>query len=276
MESCCVCLGNILLPVILNSGTSVCHDCVDKISYCPTIHIIVSIKLLNTFAMKFFQYPPVFSISDLLESPDKIAYMNKFDEINLGDPTDLIEDGEFLLNMDEFKIFASKCINLNGTDRYRRQLIHWLCSINNLDMVKFLVANGADVNCIDGLMCSPIHCVHFGVDGALELIKYLVKHGADVNCRALFGRSLIHYVCMQSVGSLELVEYLVEEIGVDVNCIDSNGWRPIHFACWGSVSVEIIEYLIANGADPNVRTYNGKLPSDLTGNVKILQLLGKN
>jgi ankyrin repeat protein len=276
MENCCICIDDYLLPVIINSGTSVCHNCVDSIKYCPTTRIKITVNLLNRFVMKFLRPPPVFTICNLSESLDKIAYINKFDKINLDDPSCLIENGKFILNMDEFKLFASKCNNLDCIDTNGEQLIHHVCRINNLDIVKYLVENGANVNYANNLRCSPIHCVRFGRDGALELIKYLVEHGADIKHRAIFGRTLIHYICMQRSVTLELINYIVKELGADVNCADSNGWCPIHFTCLVNESIELIEYLLANGANPNVQTNNGRLPSDFTTNKEILQLLKKN
>ena len=50
------------------------------------------------------------SWEDLLKSSDKIAYMSQFDKIKLKDPYNIFNRGEFLLNMNDFKVFASMCI----------------------------------------------------------------------------------------------------------------------------------------------------------------------
>ena len=78
---------------------------------------------------------------------DGIAYMNQFDKIKLIDPSYLFDlYSKPLLNIDEFKLFVSKCVNLDCVDSFRKQLIHYACIDNNLDMVKCLVENGADIN----------------------------------------------------------------------------------------------------------------------------------
>lgn len=61
------------------------------------------------------------------------------------------------------------------------------------------------------------------------------------------------------LGDLEGVKILVEEEGVEVNNIDLDNCTPLHFAV-ASESIEIVNYLLANGADPNVRNDLGNTP----------------
>ena len=54
----------------------------------------------------------------------------------------------------------------------------------------------------------------------------------------------------------DMIRYLIENGNVDCNSADMNGWNSLMFACaYGDV--EIVEYLLKNGADPNVRSYSG-------------------
>jgi ankyrin repeat protein len=317
MEGCCVCFGEYMTPVIINSGITICDNCVR--TYCPLTRIEITTKILNIFAIKFFQYtPPLapsFTLNKLMKSSDKIAYIIEFDEIELDDPKNLIDaNGKFILNVTEFKIFASKCINLLYANDYGKNLLHYACDANELGIVKYLVEKeGANVNCVSNNHWHPMHYICRKGDEALEVVKYLISHGADVNCTDIhdqrpiyfasikgsesfklikylvengadvncsnnYGNRPMHYVCWGGDKSLDIVKYLVS-CGADVNCVNSGGWRPIHNVCYKCndiKSLELINYLLANGADPNVRTNDGKLPSDFTKNEEILRLLVKN
>jgi ankyrin repeat protein len=232
MEGCCICLDE-CITLIINSGCSICNACMRRLNRrCPLTRMEITIKLPNNFAGDFYQYPlppPDFDMKDLLDSLDKIAYMNQFDKIEINNPDLLIKDGRCVLNLDEFKIFTKKCINLDCPGISGRHLIHRMCWINNLDIVKCLVTNGADVNCVDNWGWHPIHEACRNGDGALELVKFLVANGADVNCADIWGNRPIHLACDQGDKALELVKFLMES-GADVNCTNLYGRNPINDA----------------------------------------------
>jgi len=61
---------------------------------------------------------------------------------------------------------------------------------------------------------------------------------------------------------LPTVKYLVEEQGADVNLSDSWGYRPLHYAASRGDN-ELIEYLVAKGADPTAITRLGQSTADM-------------
>ena len=286
MEIYCICHLEYHCATIINSGSSLCAICSKNCSrYCPVTNKKITIKLPNSFVRGFFRClppSPPFHIFRLLESSDKIAYINQYNKIELdNDFYKLFYSGyEYSLNMYEFKLLLSKCINLDCTNTCGKQLIHYACgSPIYLDIVKYLVINGADVNCTDYDGERPIHNACWKGNEALEVVKYLISQGADVNCAdSRRFRYPIHQACSRGDKALEVVKFLIL-CGANINCIDCDGWRPIHIACHRlnkGEPIELIKYLLANGADPNVRTNDGKLPSDFTKNEEILRLLVKN
>ena len=58
------------------------------------------------------------------------------------------------------------------------------------------------------------------------------------------------------------VKYLVEELGVDVNTLDSWGYTPMHYASARGDSA-LIEYLVSRGGDVNVITRLGQSTADM-------------
>jgi len=58
-----------------------------------------------------------------------------------------------------------------------------------------------------------------------------------------------------SNGDINSIKLLVEK-GVDVNCVDDCfGATPLMMACTDGNNVEIVKYLVQNGADVNKRCY---------------------
>jgi ankyrin repeat protein len=66
---------------------------------------------------------------------------------------------------------------------------------------------------------------------------------------------------------IELAEYMLSK-GADVNesatSGDVEGWTAIHYAC-SNGNMELIKFLIKNGADVKAKTANGKTPLSLIG-----------
>ena len=242
---CCVCLGELYQPITLNSGITICRHCVCKLrNRCPTTYINVSTKVYNNFLEKFFRFPLPFKLRELLKSSDRIAYINQFDTMELDSSRDL---GKILLlKKDEFNLFVSKCINLNCADDIGKSLIHYTY---DLERVKQLVANGADINRGDMDNVRLIHYVCWNLgDKALELVKYLISKGANINCADKWGRYPIHYACERKDVPFELIKYLIKQ-GADSNCINlENGRRPLHYACRkGDKALKLVEILVNHG-----------------------------
>ncbi len=68
----------------------------------------------------------------------------------------------------------------------------------------------------------------------------------------------LHYAA--GWGHKEIVELLIAE-GADVNAMNGAGQTPLHFAAQEGQK-EIVELLIAKGADVNAKTNNGTTPLD--------------
>ena len=74
-----------------------------------------------------------------------------------------------------------------------------------------------------------------------------------------FAANTHHYA---PTGMMAAVRYLVEELGADVNAIDHEGNTALHNAA-ARGDVEMINYLVARGADPKVINREGKSTADM-------------
>ena len=120
----------------------------------------------------------------------------------------------------------------------------------NFREVKRLLQAGGDVNTKyrTGDKRSVLH--YAAKSGSLEIVKYLVKHGANVNCKNKWNNSVLYNAAMS--GSLEIIKCLVEH-GADVNSKTKEGASVFHYAA-NSCSLEVVKCLVEHGADQIVRT----------------------
>jgi hypothetical protein len=160
-------------------------------------------------------------------------------------------------------------------------------TISALDLVKVLLAHGANVNA--QLRSATVQRAHTPGDGLLgagatplmraartgdaAAIRILLEHGADPamttnnHTTALMfaaGNGRGTGVFQKDIGTerdlLEAVHVLVER-GVDVNAANDNAQTAMHFAA--QCSDEIVRYLAGHGAVLDAKDKQGHTPSDL-------------
>jgi len=117
----------------------------------------------------------------------------------------------------------------------------------NIELVKYLVLRGSKINTNNIRKETPLHAAV--IERRLDIAKFLVSQGADVNTKDINGESLLHEAIYQN--DLELVSYLISQ-GAEVNVHDKYDVYPIHNAAYDG-NLEIVRQLISHGADVNVR-----------------------
>ena len=131
------------------------------------------------------------------------------------------------------------------------------------NMVKILIKYNADKDKVDNSGETPL-CVAIRL-GCMDIVKYLVENGADVNKGKPNGSRGFAFVPVGTTPlhiavdsrNLEIIKYLVEH-GADVKKQDSEGTTPLMFAksklqkaTWDYQKQKyrkIIDYLISKGA----------------------------
>jgi ankyrin repeat protein len=89
-------------------------------------------------------------------------------------------------------------------------------------------------------------------------VKFLLKNGADLSCRDNAGRTLLHAACTVQGPSYKVADFLLKQ-GLSVNEADSAGNTPLHLAC-ESHNMKMIELLVECGADVNISNNAGNTP----------------
>jgi hypothetical protein len=142
----------------------------------------------------------------------------------------------------------SKETDINAQDESGWTPLHRAVYSGEIDVVRFLIDQGADYNITDGEGSSVYYAFEYGY---VKLVKYFIEEkGIDsmtaTECGTLFDRASVGgdldtieylmnrddvvYDCNDllekavSYGYLDVVEHLVEEKGVDVNLAWENGY----------------------------------------------------
>ncbi|KAI0184788.1 ankyrin repeat-containing domain protein [Xylaria flabelliformis] len=158
-------------------------------------------------------------------------------------------------------------INLASGDL--RYPIIQACSLSNLEIIRFLVEAGADVNVKDCAGRSPVHLFYYTGSNEVDI---LVDHGADLEATDKLGRTPLHYAA--AVGDEKDVEELLKSSKIDVNQRDIDGWTPLMWACLQRKTWNldyVADVLLARGADIWVR---GKVEDEEWSPLKLARFHG--
>jgi ankyrin repeat protein len=103
---------------------------------------------------------------------------------------------------------------------------------DHVDIIKYLVENGADVNKRGKAQSTPLHfvCHHYtSIENMKPIIKMLIEHGADLNAKDIGDKTPLmvlleetRMITRLSKEEFNVIKYLVEN-GADVNYINSYG-----------------------------------------------------
>lgn len=142
------------------------------------------------------------------------------------------EDG----NAGAVEVLLAAGADVFATDSCDIQAINVASSI---EVVKLLVAAGADINRIDGTGKFPLRAAVENRD--MALFAGLVELGADVN-QHNWGRTALHEAT--NYDNFEMMALLLQK-GADANAAEQDGWRPL----WSVRSEAAARLLIDAGAD---------------------------
>lgn len=108
-------------------------------------------------------------------------------------------------------------------------------------------------------------------DGNLEQLRILIAEGADVNAKdSRLGRTPLHAA---AAAKQSKAVALFLESGADVSAPDDkNGFTPLHLA---TDNFEVVRLLLSHGADVNARDHKGQTPLHhaFSADTAVLQLL---
>jgi len=132
---------------------------------------------------------------------------------------------------------------------------------NNDKVIDILKEKGVDV--FDGDRRTAL--INSSMYDNVELLKWCIHNGADINFKDKGGMSAIHFAAQE--GFVQIAEILIGS-GADINLKDSHGNSPVMHALinWnGGKNEEMINFLIKSGADINQKNNYGVCAKESMG-----------
>ena len=127
------------------------------------------------------------------------------------------------------------------------------CTGGHIEIVKYLVKFGADVNKTTLTRSTPLRGASF--HGFLPVMEYLLQKGADINTPNCIGQSPLCIAAMR--GELEAVKFLLSH-GADINQCTINGYSVMHLAAAKGKN-EVLTVLLEHNISPG---FNEACPYD--------------
>jgi ankyrin repeat protein len=167
----------------------------------------------------------------------------------------------------------------NVADKGGNTPLHTAAQLGELELVKKLVAKGANVNARSGKPTgvqaggfrrvigelTPLHVAAKG--NQIDIMRVLVAGGADPSIKAQGGTTLL----MSAVGSgkLEVVKYAYE-LAPDIDAVNDFGSTVMHAAVTGTLGpstqaeiCDVIRFLAEKGAKLDEKDGRGRTPIDI-------------
>lgn len=136
--------------------------------------------------------------------------------------------------------------------------VHLAAAIGHENIVKKLLAAGADVNGKDSEGATPMH--YAANCGQMNVVQFLLDNGADVKVMNGNLVTCLHFAVKG--GNQELIKLFLK-LGLEINAVDGDGKPPLHYAFGEKCSLSNALLLIDRGADFNIKVSDGKTIVDL-------------
>jgi len=173
--------------------------------------------------------------------------------IALSAPADEIHNAVRSGDMEKVKtLLAGHAEWLNDPDQNQKTPLHLALESGHIDIARYLIELGADINLKDKDAASPLHNAAYL--GNLEIVDRLIKKGAaSVNEGNFRGQTPLHFACEK--GHPEVVARLLDA-GADIEAGDALGRTPLMVTSM-SRNMEVVKILMKRGADINASLKRG-------------------
>ena len=161
-----------------------------------------------------------------------------------------------LNDIDSIKYSLNLFINQTSMDRCTA--LSYAAINNNLELAKFLIYHGADIEASNMYEARPIQLAAW--NKAYDVFVYLAELGADFEQRNFKGFTSI--LSASKIGCLSIVKYLVEH-GANIEAKDKWGYTALYRAKIKGHQ-DIVDYLIAHGANKEEMNRSPEFDEDPT------------
>lgn len=176
---------------------------------------------------------------------------------------------------------------LDARDEYERTPLHWACRGVHLEVARYLIEAGADINAKDANIITPLHSVasrghrdatqllldsgaivdspdyeehtalHYAArEGHSEVVALLLARGANIEARNVRQRTPL-ILAAREHGDARTARVLIEA-GADVDAKDRGGESSLALAAWRGFR-EFVDVLMDEGAEVPVEGFEARL-----------------
>lgn len=184
-------------------------------------------KLLN---YTFFSFK-ILDIADLMNCNDESILNHILDhtpELNSPDHFGLhpIHDASRCGHLKLIELLHQRGIDLDTENSNKIRPIHIACMNNHLSLVQYLMNSNVDINAVDEENDKPIHiaCQR----NYLKIVELIAsRYPEQLEESGRFKKRPIHIACIYK--HIDIIRFLLGKVNFESE--DSNGFRPIHYAC---------------------------------------------
>jgi ankyrin repeat protein len=178
-----------------------------------------------------------------------------------------------------FQRALSRLRQCSGNNNFKAEHVK-ICGLNfasffGADLVELLLIEGADIEVKTKPSAGATPLIFAsGIDDNIEVISLLLKHGADIEAKNKHGSTALHYASRN--GCDNVIKVLLHPqiegvVGANINSVNNYGNTPLHHALKKHRNIDVVNLLLASGADMEIKNNNGKTFLDLGGHVEYIQ-----
>ena len=157
-------------------------------------------------------------------------------------------------NIEILKLLLENGADVNQANKMNMTALTMAVMINNTDAVKLLLEYNADVNVVSTL--NDQTPLMFAIQNKNEtIIKLLQGKFADINAKDSFGNTALMQAITPTGVNMEQIKYLINNT-TQINEFNDLGLSPL-LKTVGLDLVELVKYLLENGADINQKNNKG-------------------
>jgi len=142
--------------------------------------------------------------------------------------------------------------------------IHYASYRGNIEIIKYLVEYGADINVVNKKGLNVMHLASQG-DRPNSLVYFKEYHNINIELRDGLGSTALHWATYTSSNSS--LQFLLSFEGINVNAQDVEGYTPLHLSVMAK-KPSIIKKLLQYNADRTIKDKKGRNPYDLANDKK--------
>ena len=121
------------------------------------------------------------------------------------------------------------------------------CRPSDIEKLKELIANNRINILLPNRFDDGFTGLHLAsANGQIEIVKFLLHNGADIDCKTYSGTTALH-VAIQH-GQYKMAKFLIAN-GAEVNLTTSKGETALYFAVMTDCD-KMVQLLLQNDADP--------------------------